>query len=130
MADPRPVREAHIARFPDYRFGSDGSVWTRRVRGHAGMLGDWKPMRPSPGKDGYLFIRLFDATGRRVNCQVHRLILEAFVGPCPRGKEACHDPDPTPANCRLENLRWGTRTSNHYDRYRHARERVIDGNVS
>jgi len=49
------------------------------------------------------------------NFMVHRLVLEAFVGPCPLGMEACHN-DCDPANNALENLRWDTRSANHYDR--------------
>ena len=38
---------------------------------------------------------------------VHRLVLEAFVGPCPDGMQTLHaDNDPT-NNC-LSNLSWGT----------------------
>lgn len=51
---------------------------------------------------------------------VHRLVLEAFVGPCPDGQECCHwDDDPT--NNRLENLRWATRSENMRDRTRNGR---------
>lgn len=50
---------------------------------------------------------------------VHRLVLEAFVGPCPDGMEACHWNDVADDN-RLENLRWATRSSNRYDRVRNG----------
>lgn len=39
---------------------------------------------------------------------VHRLVLEAFVGPCPKGMECCHEDD-NYTNNRLGNLRWDTR---------------------
>jgi hypothetical protein len=45
---------------------------------------------------------------------VHRLVLEAFVGPCPDGMECCHE-DGNPTNNRLENLRWGTPKDNSND---------------
>ena len=42
---------------------------------------------------------------------VHRLVLTAFVGPCPEGQECLHlDNDPT-NNC-LSNLCWGTAKHN------------------
>jgi len=45
---------------------------------------------------------------------VHRLVLEAFVGPCPDGMEACHlDSDKT--NNRVSNLRWDTHLENMRD---------------
>lgn len=46
------------------------------------------------------------------------MVLETFVGPCPAGMEACHDPDNDPTNNRIENLRWGTRKENAQDRVR------------
>lgn len=51
---------------------------------------------------------------------VHRLVLEAFVGPCPDGMEACHDPDRTPSNNNLNNLRWDTHKENWKDSLRHG----------
>lgn len=50
---------------------------------------------------------------------VHRLVLEAFVGPCPEGMEGCHiDGDGT--NNRLDNLRWDTHVGNVKDSIRHG----------
>ncbi|QZE10566.1 hypothetical protein SEA_SCOOBYDOOBYDOO_251 [Mycobacterium phage ScoobyDoobyDoo] len=46
---------------------------------------------------------------------VHRLVLEAFVGPCPPGMETRHLDD-DPSNNRLSNLCWGTRLENTMDR--------------
>lgn len=125
MADSQPERRyAAIKRFPGYRFDVDGGVWSRHVRGYAGLkFKEWRPLRPTVGNRGYLVVRLKDNEGRRVNCQVHRLILEAFRGRCPDGMEGCHK-NGVRADCRLVNLRWGTRSSNHRDRYRHARERA------
>ncbi len=50
---------------------------------------------------------------------VASLVLMAFVRlPLP-GEQACHTHDPNPANCRLENLRWGTQSENQHDIVRH-----------
>lgn len=46
---------------------------------------------------------------------MHRLVLLAFVGPCPDGMEACHAND-IPTDNRLANLRWGTHADNMRDR--------------
>ena len=51
---------------------------------------------------------------------VHRLVLSAFVGPCPDGMEGCHDPDPDPANNALSNLRWDTHANNNRDKAKHG----------
>ncbi len=51
---------------------------------------------------------------------VHRLVLEAFVGPAPEGTEGLHWDD-DPGNNRASNLRWGTRSENIADRIRNGR---------
>lgn len=43
--------------------------------------------------------------------RIHRLVLEAFVGPCPEGMQCLHANDVADDN-RLVNLRWGTRSEN------------------
>lgn len=52
-------------------------------------------------------------------CLVHRLVLLAFVGPCPEGMECCHN-DGNPKNNRLDNLRWDTPKNNQLDRGDHG----------
>lgn len=46
---------------------------------------------------------------------VHKLVMEAFVGPCPRGMEVLHGPKD---NDHLDNLSYGTRSQNIHDRNR------------
>jgi hypothetical protein len=55
----------------------------------------------------------------RVYGPVHRLVLQAFVGPCPPNMECCHN-NGIPDDNRVENLRWDTRRSNHLDRMKHG----------
>ena len=50
---------------------------------------------------------------------VYRLVLEAFVGPCPEGMVACHWND-DPSDNRLENLRWDTEKANQADKMRNG----------
>ena len=72
-----------------------------------------------PVSDGdYLTVTLTGA-GRRKNQYVHRLVLEAFVGPCPDGMESLHD-DGNSHNNAADNLNWGTSTKNNKDRDRHG----------
>lgn len=54
------------------------------------------------------------SNGEHVNRSRHRLVLEAFVGPCPPGMEACHWNDIKTDN-RLANLRWDTHAANGRD---------------
>jgi hypothetical protein len=54
-----------------------------------------------------------------INQRVHRLVLAAFVGPCPPGMVSLHWDD-VPTNNRLGNLRYGTRSENQHDRVRNG----------
>ncbi len=67
---------------------------------------------------GYVAVTL-SLNGKLKTKRVHRLVLEAFVGPCPEGMECCHE-DNNRANPNRDNLRWGTRSSNQQDRKRHG----------
>lgn len=51
--------------------------------------------------------------------RVHRLVLEAFVGPCPPGLQGLHEND-VPSDNRLSNLYWGTPGQNMRDRVRNG----------
>lgn len=85
--------------------GKGGTQFTRRFKG--------KEIKSAPQVGGYLKTRL-SKYGKRANPLVHRVVLEAFVGPCPEGMETRHlDSDPT-NNC-LENLVWGTVEENRRD---------------
>lgn len=57
--------------------------------------------------------------GHNIPLLVHRLVLEAFVGPCPGGME-CRHLDGNPRNNNLSNLKWGTRSENQQDSVRHG----------
>lgn len=59
---------------------------------------------------GYLHLHLYKGN-QYFGRYLHRLVLEAFKGPCPPGEEGRHlDDDKT--NCYLDNLEWGTSTQN------------------
>ena len=70
-------------------------------------------------KDGYnkIVLRL-DGVSRKF--LVHRLVLEAFVGPCPENMEACHN-NGMPGDNHVPNLRWDTNEANKADIIRHGR---------
>lgn len=69
-------------------------------------------------KIGYKVVALYTLGNKRVFL-VHRLVLEAFVGPCPDGMEACHNDGDKLNNC-LANLRWDTVKNNHHDKKIHG----------
>ncbi|WP_248099523.1 HNH endonuclease signature motif containing protein [Corynebacterium kefirresidentii] len=50
--------------------------------------------------------------------KVHRLVMAAFVGPCPDGMEVCHN-DGNPANNYVGNLRYDTHQANYADMFIH-----------
>lgn len=111
------IEYREIEGYPDYRVGNDGSVYSHK-RGN-----EWRKLKPGIEKAGsYRAVHLVSLDNKsRKTFKVHRLVLEAFVGPCPPGKEALHG-DGNPGNNRLDNLRWGTRIENAADRVRHGRQ--------
>ena len=67
-------------------------------------------LRPSANRTGHQKVRLC----RKADVQsflVHRLVLEAFVGPCPEGMICCHGPNGVLDNS-VDNLCWGTKSKN------------------
>lgn len=91
------------------RFNRWGTPAPLRVKGRL--------LKPSPfGKSGHVCVNLFN-NGRGKCWQIHRIVLEAFVGPRPRGMECRHLNGRAHDN-RLANLVWGTRAENMADRTR------------
>jgi HNH endonuclease/NUMOD4 motif len=71
-----------------------------------------------PDKEGYLTVTL-RRDGKNFCCKVHRLVLIAFGGPCPAGKEVRHR-NGIPNDNRLSNLLWGTRREQFEDQVVHG----------
>jgi hypothetical protein len=108
--------------FPGYRVGDDGSVWYCWITCRQGrrMTSCWKPMKLAVHARGYLTVNLTPPSGGKYQTfRVHRLVLEAFVGPCPEDME-CRHLNGVRRDCRLVNLAWGTRAENIDDKRRHA----------
>lgn len=116
MADESvAVEYRELPEFPGYRIGNDGSVWSCRqpIQGQK-----WRRLRLQL-RSGYPSAFIYNTEGVQVPRLVHRLVLEAFVGPCPDGMECCHNNGVRSDN-RLENLRWDTRKANGQDRIKHG----------
>jgi hypothetical protein len=80
----------------------------KRVRGR--IMSSW------PNPSGHLMTNL----GKKIGTQyVHQLVMLAFVGPCPKGKEVAHN-DGDPSNNNISNLRYATRQENCEDRVKHG----------
>lgn len=72
-----------------------------------------------PNNYGYPRVGLY-VNGRLRHYLVHRLVLSAFVGPCPIGFDGLHKDD-NPSNCNLSNLYWGTKKENYADMIKHGK---------
>lgn len=66
----------------------------------------------------YLYAGLWESGKLRYH-RVHRLVLTAFVGPCPDGFEGLHG-EGGPHDNRISNLKWGTKSEN-------VKQQVTDG---
>jgi hypothetical protein len=75
-------------------------------------------LRPRVLPDGRFRVSMY-RDGCGTDFLVHRLVLLAFVGPCPPGQQGCHN-DGHPANNLPGNLRWDTGRSNMLDKQRHG----------
>lgn len=119
--ESEPVLELwkQIPSFPDYDVSNTGRIRSRRP------LNNTNDIPPVPRiltnqlcENGYVGVRLC-VSGKKHWKLVHRLILEAFVGPCPKGMESLHGNGVRSDN-RLDNLKWGSKRSNMLDRDRHG----------
>jgi hypothetical protein len=105
-----------------YRVGSDGSLWSRRP-GRSRRPVFWRRIGTGHKATGHYQASLVRSGGHRRCAGVHALVLEAFVGPCPPGMEACHFPNSNPVDNRPINLRWDTPKANARDREIHGHTR-------
>jgi hypothetical protein len=106
--------------WPRYEVSDAGRVRTWKVQGppYTKRAAEPRALAVHAVGSGYLSAPLSQpgSTRRRY---VHRLVLEAFVGPCPPGMEACHNNGLKTDN-RLENLRWDTHRNNVADAAGHG----------
>ena len=103
-----------IPGFPGYRVGNDGSVWSNHS-------GEWRKLKGSVHGKGYVG-RVLSVNGQQSTHKVHRLVLLAFIGPCPPNQE-CRHLDGNPRNNCLDNLAWGTKAENQQDVVKHRQLR-------
>jgi len=105
-----------IKGYPGYLIGDDGSVFSMKLK---------KPLKLDPEKTGYIRVRLYNKN-KYAKFMVHRLVLNAFVGPCPAGMESRHLNGIRSHN-RKGNLRWGTKLENAADRIAHGTQHTLRG---
>jgi hypothetical protein len=118
------VEIRHIKDWPGYAVSDDGRVFSCKIKGGKGtFLDDWIPRKIvfSGGHNSRYPTVVFSKSGtRKKRFYIHRLILEAFVGPCPKGLECCHEND-NPSENQLNKLRWDTNKNNRSDMIKNQR---------
>lgn len=77
-----------------------------------------------PNPSGHLITNLQRGNVSR-SFLVHRLVMSAFGGPPTGDQIVCHN-DGNPANNHLSNLRWGTYSSNVYDKRDHGTDHQVN----
>lgn len=97
--------------YQDYLIGDDGSVWSAKN-------GQLRKITPVRHRQGYYQISAH-ADGAQRFPLIHRLVLEAFVGPCPSGHE-CRHLDGSRTNNALSNICWGSKSDNAADKVQHG----------
>lgn len=111
-----------IPGFPMYEVSDQGRVRSWQPQSHTAAP-RVQPRVLRPGRSGkrrlYTYVNLC-RDGVPFMRYVHRLVLEAFVGPCPAGMECRHFPNAAPTDNRLVNLSWGTRIENAEDKVTHG----------
>jgi len=100
-----------IDRFPRYEFHETGYVVSHMKK---------TPIIMKPIKMGaYTGVSLVRSDGHVEKAYLHRLICEAFHGPCPEGFQCRHlDGDKT--NNQASNLTWGSAKENSADKISHG----------
>ncbi|MDD5397413.1 MAG: HNH endonuclease [Candidatus Moranbacteria bacterium] len=116
--------------YPGYSITKDGHVFTHRHRFGLGKgMGGGvkidkkftKEMNPYIGHGGYIYVAISTIKGQR-SIPIHTLLLDAFVGLCPKNMEVRHL-DGNPQNNSLDNLLYGTVKENAEDRKKHGHNR-------
>lgn len=95
--------------FPQYLVTPSGEVFSLRSK---------RFLKPQAMGE-YLGLMITHSNGSIVKRYLHRLVLEATVGPCPPGMEARHINGDRRDN-RATNLIWGTHRSNERDKIEHG----------
>jgi hypothetical protein len=80
-------------------------------------------LSPDSRKYGHRYVVL-KVNQQATHVYVHRVVLEAFVGPCPEGME-CRHLDGNSANNQVDNLKWGTPSENRADIIRHGNDHQL-----
>ena len=116
-----------IPNFPHYQVSNLGRIRSFLVRGQRQKpCSTPRILIPIHRGKGYYAVNLHRGDDM-VMVNIHQAVLNAFIGPCPDGLEACHNNSIRNDN-RLENLRWDTRSSNFLDKRKNGTSRCGEEN--
>ena len=101
--------------WPGYFANKIGKIFSANGRWDKGLL---REMTPSPSGNTYRSCSLH-VNGVQKTVPIHRIVLDAWIGPKPKGME-CRHLDGNPSNNNLDNLCWGTHLENQQDRIVHG----------
>lgn len=117
-----------IPGYPNYKVTSDGRVWSDYTQNFMSL---------QISNKGYAIVQLRNGGRRRKSFIVHRLVAEAFIGPCPEGQQVRHGPAGKLDNS-ASNLSYGTQSENNNDKLRdgttakgekHSQARLTEADV-
>jgi hypothetical protein len=111
-----------IKDYPGYQVSNHGRVrsfWTMGRRKNIILDQPQRILKMKTVPKRYLVICKVSASGKRKGKAVHRLVLETFGLPQPKGAE-CRHLDGNLHNNKITNLAWGTRSDNMADAIRHG----------
>jgi hypothetical protein len=93
-----------------YEVSDTGLVRRKKPSSRPGMSRPGRLCKRHPDNDGY-WVVYFSCDGVFTKHFVHKLVAEAFLGPCPPGKEVNHK-DTNKANPHWKNLEYLTKSQN------------------
>ena len=99
-----------IKNHPCYLLSEYGDIYSLKTN---------KILKPGCDPEGYPIVVLQNKNKKWESKRIHRLLLTAFVGECPKGAESLHK-NGNPHDNRLSNLKWGTHTENMRDKKKHG----------
>ncbi len=118
------IKYCDVPGYPNYRVGSDASVWTKKTGGNwkgTEIDGVWRRLMTKKHKRGeYLTVNLVH-NKKAKSFLLHRLVLLCFKGPPPEGRPLGLHEDDNKMNNTPDNLYWGTHAENMKDAMRNGR---------